>query len=285
MVRLRVFVDESGRPDYVSPSCKRRQALFVLAGIVVDDNGYSRLLEEYERILDMRLEGPSGTFTLRELFSLYERVTGLKAEVKAGWLVSGEGPFSFLRQAPREVKQRIVLGIFESMLRSVTAYAKRVYVIVLDKVRVYQAAKRIREISGLEVNVRALALDFLVTRLARLYPMEEAGDIELVHDEISECSLVTDYLEEGKRRGYIYNPKARVNPSFYRRIHIVFKRSEEEPLLQYADVVAYTARSLKSGTADPLEEKVYRRNLCVAVPGKVKWIEYTRGKRVHIADD
>lgn len=55
---------------------------------------------------------------------------------------------------------------------------------------------------------------------------------------------------------------------------MVFRRSEDEPLIQFADIIAYAARSLKAGTISEQEADIYRKHLRVASRGKITWIEY-----------
>ena len=276
---LEVYVDESGRADQVPPYAKRKQALFVLAGIVVDDKRYERLREEYEALLDVRVKGGSGDFTLRELFEIYARVTGRRPEVKAGWLVNCEGPFSVLRHAPSDVRRHVALTILEHMLRAAVYNALKIYIVVVDKSLAHSQAQRVKEASGLDLNLRAFALDFLVTRLAGLGDPND--EITIVHDYVSEAQMLREYFSLAAERGYIYNPKLRRDPDLYRRMSIVFRRSEDEPLLQYADVVAYAARSLKSGVSNETEEHIYRSLLYIHPSGRVEWVEYTRGLRTH----
>ena len=279
-MRLKVYVDESGRPDPVKPSVKRRQRLFVVAAVAVEEHNMSRLVEAYRELLETTIEAAGGGFTLAELFELYRRVTGKKPEVRAGWIVNCQGPFAVLRDAPEEVRQRLLLEVMDTALRAVVNHAWRLYLVVVDKPRAYSVASSVEERSGLRFNLRVFALDLLLTRLARLIRQNKFKEVILVHDDVSEQQLVLDYVAEATRRGYIYNPRIRLPPEAYRRITVTFQDSANSPLLQYADLVAYAARALRSGTAAPEEEALYRRYLYVQWGNaEVVWVEYPGIKR------
>jgi hypothetical protein len=274
-MELEVYVDESGRPGNVKPSAKRRQRLFVIAALAVREHDIPRLVEAYEGMLSTSVQAVEGSFTIAELFEIYHRVTGKRPEVKAGWIVNCQGPFSILRDAPREVRRRLLTSIMGAALEAAVSYAWRLYIIVVDKPYAYAISSHVEEKSGLSFNLRVFALDFLLTRLARLVAQGVANEVKIIHDEVSDKQLILDYFAEATRRGYIYNPKLRIQPDAYRRINIKFLDSSNSPLLQYADLVAYSARALRSGTAPPEEEAIYRQYLCIQHDSpKVVWIRY-----------
>jgi len=275
-MKLKVYVDESGRPCPVKPSAKRRQRLFVIAALVLNEYSVQGLVDAYRDLLASTIEGAKGSFTLGELFDVYQRVTGKKPEVKAGWIVNRQGPFAVLHDAPEEVRLRFLANVMNKALRAVVDHVWSLYIVVIDKPRAYEIAPRIQERSKLQFNLRIFALDFLLTRLAKLAVQDVAREVEIIHDDLSDKQLILDYFAEAARRGYIYNPGVRVRPEAFRRITITFQDSVEEPLLQYADLVAYAARALRSGTAPPDEEAIYRQYLYVQHNNpRVKWVEYT----------
>jgi len=275
-MKLRVYVDESGRPCPVKPSAKRRQRLFVIAALALNEHNVQGLLNAYRDLLASPIEGAKGSFTLGELFDIYRRVTGKKPEVKAGWIVNCQGPFAVLHNAPREIRLRLLVDVMNTALRAIVNHAWRLYIVVIDKPRAYAIAPRVRERSGLQFNLRVFALDFLLTRLAKLVMQGVAREVEIIHDDVSDKQLILDYFTRAARRGYIYNPRVRVRPEAFRRTTIIFQDSIENPLLQYADLVAYAARALRSGTVPPNEEAIYRQYFYVQRNNsKVVWIEYT----------
>ncbi len=270
---LKVFIDESGRPTLVADKrVKRKEKLFVLAGIVANGEAEARLRRLYGDLLDTEVLGGGGVFTLRELFDVYRRVAGKDPELKAGLLVNSEGPFWPLRYAPPEAASAARLTVFEHVLRRVVELATSVYIVVVDKARLAERAEAIERRSGLALNVRVFALDFLLTRLVRAVRVDE---ILVVHDAVSEWRLIRDYIREGLRRCYIYNPRFTLCPGGDPpSLEVVFVDSRREPLIQLADIVAYAARSLRAGTASPEEARIYRETLMVARPGRVRWVEY-----------
>ncbi len=271
-----VYVDESGRPGLEPRSGKRRRLLFVLAGIMLSEEDAQRLYKSYKGMLESSLEGASGRFSLRELFDIYRRVTGKSPEVKAGWVLGGEGPFYPLRDAPRDVRRSIALQVLGSMLDAAVKHAHRVYIVAVDKHLLYEQASMIEERARVSLNTRVFALDFLLNRVLR-----EARDREvtIIHDYVSEANTIRDYLALTASRGYIYNPRLRLNPDAYRRVILEFRDSGAEPLLQYADIVAYAARSMRSGVTHEEEEHLYRQYFYVNPAGRVVWLEYTRTRR------
>ena len=272
-MELEVYVDESGRPGQVQPSAKRRQRLFVVAALAVDQGGAQGLAESYRELLELPLGAAGGQVTLGELFALYRRVTGRKPELKAGWIVNSQGPFAVLRDAPPETRQEILTAVMSHALSAAMRHAQRIYIVVVDKVHAYRMAPRIEQRAGLRFNLRVFALDFILTRLASTG--SHYTSIRVIHDNVSESQLIKEYVAEAARRGYIYNPRLRTNPETYRRISIEFRDSAETPLLQYADLIAYAARALRSGTAPPPEESIYRRSLCIQRGNaKTAWINY-----------
>ena len=277
-----VYIDESGRPDLVGRNAKRRQRLFVLSAIAVGENGSARIGGDHERLLRTPIRGVGGDFTLEEVFELYERVVGSRGEIKAGWIIHGEGAFSILRGAPPQLRTRILLNIFNKIFDMLEKHALRIYIVVVDKVLAAEMAERIERATGLSFNLRVFALDFLLTRIARLIAKGHIGGAVLIHDSVSEHRLVRDYFSVALQRGFIYNPRLRLSPEAYRRISLEFRDSKQEPLIQYADIVAYAARSLRSGTTGRLEAEAYRRRLYVNTGSRgslVEWIEYLPSQR------
>ncbi len=276
-MELRMYVDESGSyalTAKLSRSSKRKARIFSIAAILADDDSEARLREDYERLLDARLAGEGGGFTLRELFDLYRRVTGRKPELKAGSIMNPGGPFSLLRDAPRETVARLQLELMDMLLGAAVSNASAVYIVIIDKVKLIERKDSIERRSQLKLDARVFALDFLLNRLALSHRFtRDPLDLTIVYDEVSDADLLRDYIMEGVRRGYIYNPRYRHLKRL--NVSIVFRRSEDEPLIQLADIVAYAARSLRAGTVSEQEASVYRRHLRIAGPGKpIRWIEY-----------
>ncbi|MEB3772525.1 MAG: hypothetical protein GSR82_02460, partial [Desulfurococcales archaeon] len=89
------FIDESGYEEFPSkPSASRKASLFIEACLLLNDKSMKFLEEKYNELLNMFF--PNG-FTIRELFQLYEKVSGKPAELKAGYVSNLEGPFIMLR--------------------------------------------------------------------------------------------------------------------------------------------------------------------------------------------
>ncbi len=77
------YIDESGSDTWPSGKAARKYALFIEAAIIVSDRSREPLISQYTSLLDKEY---GHGFTIRELFKVYERVTGRKGELKGGYI-------------------------------------------------------------------------------------------------------------------------------------------------------------------------------------------------------
>lgn len=209
-MELRMYVDESGSyalTGKLTKSTKWKARIFSIAALLVDNASEARLRAKYEELLDVQLAGDGGRFTLRELFNLYRKVVGKNPEFKAGAIMNPSGPFSFLRDASPGTTARLQLELMDMLLEAAVSNANKVYIVIIDKAKLIERRDAIERRSGLRLDARVFALDFLLNRFAlNQRHLRDPPELTIVYDMVSDAGILRDYIIEGVRRGYIYNP-------------------------------------------------------------------------------
>ncbi len=234
------FIDESGSDTWPGKSVARKYSLFIEAAVVVDSEARSALINKYIGLLNKKY---GNGFTIKELFEIYQKVTGKPGELKGGYISGLKGPFRILRELSEkkaeEIKDRILMDIARILRDSKCD----IIVIVIDKYRL----KKLIEKTNKLYDIRLLALDFLFTRIAML--MEKKGFYKtvVVHDETPCKKDIVFLLETLHKQGYFYNPKLKWCTNYHLITTIEFQESYKEPLLQFADLAAYIVFKARSG--------------------------------------
>ena len=237
------FIDESGYEEFPSkPSASRKASLFIEACLLLNDKSMKFLEEKYNELLNMFF--PNG-FTIRELFQLYEKVSGKPAELKAGYVSNLEGPFIMLRNMSRDKKDEFRDTVFEFIAKTIRDSKCDIIAVVIDKNRLKKLMEKTKKI----YDVRLLAMDFLLTRLAWILEKKGFKNAIVIHDNTYRKNDLKYLLEVLKKQGYYYNPRLKKKSRYDLIDDIQFMESHESIYLQFADFtgnIVFKARSGKN---------------------------------------
>ena len=235
------FIDESGYEELPSKhSASRKASLFIEACLLLNDKSMKFLEKKYNELLSMVF--PEG-FTICELFSLYEKVTGKPPELKAGYVSGLEGPFIMLKNMPKDKQEKFRDTVFEFIAKAIRDSKCDIVAVVIDKNRL----KKLMEKTRKAYDVRLLAMDFLLTRLAWVLENKGFKDAIVIHDNTYRRNDLKYLLKVLKMQGYYYNPRLKKKPRYDLIDDIRFMESHESIYLQFADFAANIVFKARSG--------------------------------------
>ena len=234
-----VFVDESGRDTYPTGKCRRKDKLFVELAVVFDSEDI--IESTYDDVLNISI--PGSDVTIRDLIDLQKRLGGI-SELRAGYILNLEGPFSSLRTLPKDRVKRVKEELINAITKVVITASRNVVAVIIDKDDLRKLSAKLNR----SIDIRLFTIEALLTRVAMLCERYNEGAI-VTHDSISGREEdVKDLLRELKTRGYFYNPRLRYRPSYSLIERIEFRDSKTCKAIQLADILANTVLRYRAGT-------------------------------------
>lgn len=207
---LIAYVDETG--DTGDPDKKGSSSCFALGCVLVDSG-------DWADALDSMLAFRRGT---RKAFGI-----PLRAELKANYLIRGNGPLKDMSISPRQRNY-----IYREHLRQLAQIKARAFAVLTDKEKMHASGERCLYVTW----------EMLLQRLDRTTNYENK-EIIIVHDEGPDLK-VRGYVRKARRHLTAGNIGGAGGRSFQVRKLIddpIPRDSQQSYFLQLADMVAYAA--------------------------------------------